>query len=713
MISIEAYRVVIGGWRGCGWKLKNNSEKNVNTLRDIVKSQENNILKCQELKEYMKNTVLILIGVLVIPLILLISTKYIMFYNTFNETQEDNIQPLPLVLIKQLLASAGIEKNPGPSSGIHICEYCGRTFRRPSNLKRHVNTRHISFVNIICRFCKKSLGNYEDWKEHMLTQHKPRTARWRQSDSAFKKRVIELLYIYDIPTYLEDALGESMKKSAGRQLNYYRLLYGGIRVKFNFGALMKRENNDKTEKDISEIFFFQSRVINLNYGSFGMMKYIMDEFEYLKARVMDLDVEQEGSGWTFVSAEAFKIEIVALKTNTFGQHITFKPKNVKGNSLRAVLTNTVNVKNWDNKCVLYNIILSLYSDEIIGALDDPNNLKDHLQFIDDTNIDYPIKEKDIQLLEINNRKKLNIAINVWKYYSNEHIEPFYISRNRSKDHRDVNMLLIQNGHDEHGEVTQHLIHIKNIEGLFRKTLKTCQGRKHIFCSNCKSFKTESKMKMTRHFKQCSDNNYMKQIYPPEEDTYLPFGNIIPPPNSYKSSPPVLRGFFDFETLHTNQDKDSCVRCLDVLKTLDCKTQMSISCKHNYEKQNYTCSVLPAICFSLIFVNQMNEKIYEKNYIGEDAAKYFTELLMKKEDKLLEYIEQNKKMIMTKSDVKRFNNSTNCGVCKTVFDDTKTKCRDHDHFTGEYREALCNFCNLHKKNYSYLSTVTIYLVLIVI
>ena len=37
------------------------------------------------------------------------------------------------------------------------------------------------------------------------------------------------------------------------------------------------------------------------------------------------------------------------------------------------------------------------------------------------------------------------------------------------------------------------------------------------------------------------------------------------------------------------------------------------------------SQLPAICFSLLIVDQNNEKIYERYYEGSDAAREFTRL----------------------------------------------------------------------------------------
>ena len=38
------------------------------------------------------------------------------------------------------------------------------------------------------------------------------------------------------------------------------------------------------------------------------------------------------------------------------------------------------------------------------------------------------------------------------------------------------------------------------------------------------------------------------------------------------------------------------------------------------------------------------------------------------------------------------NANKCENCSFVFTDTKNKCLDHDHETGEFRKILCRNCN---------------------
>ena len=281
-------------------------------------------------------------------------------------------------------------------------------------------------------------------------------------------------------------------------------------------------------------------------GELGISKHITDDFGLLRNRVHEYDLNQKGSGWRFVSAEALTIKIIKLKSKTFGNHLKFAPRNEKGNLIKTVKNHTINVKNIDdNKCVIYNIILSKFGKYITKEPTNPKKLECFMKFVDDTHVHYPVSEADLQILENNNKKDLNIAINVWMFYSINHIEPYYISKNISSGHTDCNMILIQSAHENKEEITEHIIMVKDINALFRETIGSGQQRSKLFCKSCKLYKATCPRKIVKHFKQCTDRNYFKKILPPQLDEHVPDGNLLPPPHSYKTSIPVLRVFFLF------------------------------------------------------------------------------------------------------------------------------------------------------------------------
>ena len=161
-----------------------------------------------------------------------------------------------------------------------------------------------------------------------------------------------------------------------------------------------------------------------------------------------------------------------LSSHTMGKHIDFRPRNKNGNLIRAVNNSTTNVKNHnDEYCVLYNIVLTLWGEEIDGDHTDPSNLQPYLARINDEGVDYPVSRGDLQLLESNNRSTLNFSLNIWRFVAIDHLEPFFLSRNISKGNVQVDMLLVCNGE------RQHLIHIRDKAALFRKQKNGYQKKK--------------------------------------------------------------------------------------------------------------------------------------------------------------------------------------------------------------------------------------------
>ena len=86
------------------------------------------------------------------------------------------------------------------------------------------------------------------------------------------------------------------------------------------------------------------------------------------------------------------------------------------------------------------------------------------------------------------------------------------------------------------------------------------------------------------------------------------------------------------------------------------------------------------------------------YRGKDCTKKFSKDLREHVDKIINY--EKKKMIPLTTEEKIYHNKQNiCYICKKEFNNNEKKnykVRDHCHYTGKYRGAAHNICNLRYK-----------------
>jgi hypothetical protein len=727
MIDLTAHRAVIGCWHGKGSKpMKTRTMEKPETWKKYVEKIEAQQLAEAETNDFIRISFIII----AFPLILMaivsvvvdndyvstssraVETNHCSAINNIS-TKEDAVRSCCTTTLEKLLLIGGVESNPGPA---FICHICGEEMKYARNLKKHISNRHENSLRIPCSFCNLRFQHLKDWQAHMIDQHKPRTARWQLTSSAFDKRALQLTYIYSV-SVLEEALGEEMLNSVMRQIRFYKDLHGQIRFTLSFVCLMKKECLDET---IREHFYFPSKAVSLVYGSRSVKKQVTSNFKTLLHQVLDMDIDMEGSGWSFESAEAFNINIVKLNGHVMGhamgrsmgrvkmgRHIKFIPRNERGNKIKTQAKATINVENFqNNKCLLYNIVLSLWGDEISGSKKNPDNLDMFLDRIDHSAINFEdgVEEVDIEVIEKNNLN-LNIAINVWRYRSSTHIEPFYISKNLKTGRRECNMLLIEE------QDNSHLIHINSKADLFRASLGSSQQRSMtFFCPCCNLFRSDSSDKLIKHYKQCRQPKYFNKTFVPSSNQFLPDGNLIPPPSSYKSSPPYLRGYFDFETLHKSAQEENCSQCSAIMSKVGITIDVELVCTHTNKKQSFTCSELPAIAFYLLIVDKFGNIVFEHYYCGLDAAKKFISVLVEKEKHFRQLISSNIEMLWSEEDQKLFDASKSCHECGKRFSGSETdyhnpsfvkKVRDHDHNTGLFRAALCSPCNLQKRNLPFI------------
>ena len=100
-----------------------------------------------------------------------------------------------------------------------------------------------------------------------------------------------------------------------------------------------------------------------------------------------------------------------------------------------------------------------------------------------------------------------------------------------------------------------------------------------------------------------------------------------------------------------------------------------------------------------YIKHINKEFPLRKYIGENAAEVFVKML-EEDIKMINDIPM-KNMIFGEKERKQYEKENICWICKKEFDDISNengdkkykKVRDHCHFTGKYRGAAPNICNL--------------------
>ena len=105
------------------------------------------------------------------------------------------------------------------------------------------------------------------------------------------------------------------------------------------------------------------------------------------------------------------------------------------------------------------------------------------------------------------------------------------------------------------------------------------------------------------------------------------------------------------------------------------------------------------CYKIVcFDKRFNPKpvLYGAKDENEDIGQKFVEMLEEDIKRIYKKFDFSAKMIFTEKDRCTFEKATVCWICQGEFDETQKKVRDHCHFTGKFRGAAHNLCNLQFK-----------------
>ena len=368
-------------------------------------------------------------------------------------------------------------------------------------------------------------------------------------------------------------------------------------------------------------------------------------------------VEQaEGSGWVFLEVENLTLHTDIWDPIKASSYIDL-PKELKNKNA------IINMKNEDNKCFLWCVLRALNpsKDKHPSRID--KDLKSKENTLNMEGIEYPVSLKDINRFEKQNPE---ISISVLGYSKDERIYPLRISKftkMKKEDERKHNivLLLIKNGDNS------HYCLINNLSRLLTSQVNNHKSKLY-YCLNCLNGYDDTE-KLNKHKKYCSENESIK-INMPSPETYLKFKNFL-----YSERAPFVI-YADFECynkpIHTNTPDPN-------------KSYTKKLTKHEPASFVY-------------YIKSFNENVYKsqlRTYIKEeeedpDVIDVFINWL-EEDVKIISQL-GNEKMVITKKEEEEFKQASDCWICKKKLN-LEDRVRDHCHFTGRYRGAAHNRCNL--------------------
>ena len=410
-------------------------------------------------------------------------------------------------------------------------------------------------------------------------------------------------------------------------------------------AKKERISKDSKPFTIQDKAYFNSKS-SINFKKTDVKELLAD----LTTDIIDGvdNYQKNGSGWYFKKIN--KLEIHTTKFNP-----------IKGSSYiklpdwimrkKAI----VSIRNKDDKCFLWSILRYLYPREKNDCRF--SDLKKYEFSLNTKGLTFPMKIKDITKFE-----KLNPDIPGVNVFSNDGMT-IYPLRMAERDCKNTIDLFL---YEEDGKF--HYSLIKNFSRLVRSQITSRTDEPIQICKRCFTHFTKEEL-LEKHIKYCFSNQKVA-VKMPKPNSYLHFKNY------YKQLPIPFVAYADFECFTKPMNS--------------CSPNPEESYNYNYQKHEpsgfcfYVKSIIPGIHIKTI--------IYSKKSENEDIAKIFVEKLSEVTKGIYnDFYCKPKPLKLTSEEQRLFEKVKYCHICRGELKNDKV--RDHCHFTGQYRGAADNKCNL--------------------
>ena len=407
---------------------------------------------------------------------------------------------------------------------------------------------------------------------------------------------------------------------------------------------------EMTQGEREEEFAFHSKGLKLILEGTDENE-IYDEMVEEILEEVDKTREAEGSGWKFEKVIKLVLHTTRWEPVSAGSYIEL-PQELKNK--KAI----INMKNQDYKCFMWCVLRALNpKDKNTERID--NDLKSKVETLNMEGIQYPVSFRGIDRFEHLNPE---ISISVLGYNEDDKVYPLKVSKYTGCGH-DIVLLLIKDGENS------HYCLVKNISALFASQINNNHKGARYYCLNCfNGFKSPDSL--DKHKEYCYNNECVKISMPPQ-NTFLRFKNF-----RYSEKAPFAI-YADFESF--------------IKPMLSCDPNPNRSYTKKYQKHKPS-----GFSYYIKSLYEDVKKSEKRTYIktkkeDPDAEDVFVKWL-EEDVKEIANIEP-KKIIFTREDEKQFNTSSDCWICGEEIKNTNDKVRDHCHYTGRYRGAAHNSCNL--------------------
>ena len=361
---------------------------------------------------------------------------------------------------------------------------------------------------------------------------------------------------------------------------------------------------------------------------------------------------QNGSGWYLKEVEQLEIHIVEYDPLKGSSYIPLPDWIMRKKAI-------VSIMNKDDKCFLWSILRYLHPRER-----NDRRLADLKQYENEIKIPkgftFPVKTNDITKFE--NANPDIPGINVFSINSNK---KFYTLRLALRDPQNSIDLFL---YEENGKC--HYSLIKNFSRLLRSQITKRTDEQIHICKRCLNGFTKESL-LERHIYYCKNNGTAYVRMPAPDKTTLKFENY------HKQIPIPFVAYADFECF-TKPMKTCC-------------PNPEYSYRYDYQKHEPSgfCIFIKGV------VDKQIKPITFTKKEDDDVAKIFVEKISEVTRAIYnDYYRWPKPLKLTKDQQKSFDKAKYCHICKTEL--LEDRVRDHCHFTGQYRGAAHNKCNLKCK-----------------